>query len=116
MQVLNYTPGAKATLFLEITDGYSHVRMDAVGTPYVSSILLPDFTNDGYDGYMLPLIHLDTGLYAFQYSIPNGAASVGSYLISVSYIHPVHGTNSSATYSLNVSAPYGRYNGTIITT
>ena len=109
MHILNYTPGAKASIFLEVTDGYSNTRIDTLNIPIVSSILLPDFTNDGYDGYSLPLTQLDTGLYAFQFQIPRGAISVGSYFISVSYVHPISFANCTQGYQLIVSAPYGIY-------
>lgn len=115
MHILNYTPGARATVFLEITDGYLNVRVDAVGVPIISSILLPDFTNDGYDGYHLPMTQLDVGLYAFQFLIPSGAISVGSYFISASYVHPYHNAPSSESWQLIVSAPFGQYNATVIT-
>ena len=115
MQILNYSPGSKATIFLEVNDGYSEVRVDAIGTPVVNSILLPDFTNDGYDGYSIPLTHLDTGLYAFQFQIPRGASAVGSYFVSVSYIHPISLQTNTRGFQLIVSAPFGLY-GTSVPT
>lgn len=106
MNILHYTPGSKATIFLEINDGYLG-RINPVGTPVVSSILLPDFSNDGYDGYNLPLTQLDVGLFAFQFQIPRGAISVGSYFIDVSYVHPLSLMINKVGYQLVVSAPYG---------
>lgn len=112
MNILNYSPGQKVTIFLEISDEFSH-RLDPIGLPVISKIMLPDFTNDGYDGYALPMNRLDPGLYSFQFLIPTGATSVGSYFIEASYVHPVSGTLSTVGYQIVVSAPFGLYATTV---
>ena len=116
MQILNYTPGALATIFLEINDGYESTRIDAFSDPIVTNILLPNLTNDGYDGYQIAMTHIDAGLYVFQYQIPSGASAVGSYLIDISYIHPTTFVIKKQAFQLVVSAPFGIYSMTVPTT
>lgn len=110
MQVLSYFPGQIATIFLEVTDGYNNVREDSSTTPVVVRIFKPDLTY--MDGYIQPMDRLDTGLYRFQFTIPTGASAVGSYLVDVAYTDP-DGFNSSATFQVVVTAPFGNFGVTI---
>lgn len=106
MTVLSYTPGQKATIILETfgTDGY---RMDCPDLPIVANIFGPDFMPiDGYGGNMT---QISTGLYGFYYTIPTGAAAVGSYILDVTYIDPITLGNKELIYQLLVNAPYGIY-------
>jgi hypothetical protein len=116
--VLSYFPGQTATIFLEVTDGYSNVRVDSVSMPIISRILLPDLSLR--DGYAQEMTRIDTGLYTFKFTLPTGAASIGSYLVDVLYRSPfTAGGNagndiSYAAYQVIVNAPFGMY--TAITT
>ena len=111
--VLSYFPGQTATIFLEVTDGYSNVRIDSVTTPVISRILLPDLSlRDGYAQYMT---RIDVGLYTFQFTLPTGAAAVGSYLVDVIYRSPFTSGGDSgndisyAAYQVIVNSPFGNY-------
>jgi hypothetical protein len=81
--VLNYTPGATATIFLELKDGYGQ-RMDDGYIPVVQQIILPTFTTA--TGYPQNMTELDIGLYYFQFTLPTGSTAVGSYLVDVAYL------------------------------
>jgi hypothetical protein len=113
MIVLNYSPGQTATIFLETTDGYG--RKDSDTLPIVTQVFLPNLTLAA--GYPNPMIHFSYGLYMAQFTIPTGAASIGSYLIDVSFDNPVGPDGYAQTtqlYQLVVSAPFGQYSGNII--
>lgn len=111
--VLSYSPGQTATIFLEVTDGYSNVRVDSTTTPVVNRIFMPDLTL--MDGYVQDMTRIDTGLYTFQFVLPTGASAVGSYLVDVIYNSPfTAGGNSGddinyAAYQIIVNAPFGNY-------
>ena len=104
--VLNYTPGQVATIFQEIKDGYG-VRTDDGYIPTVDRIIFPGFTVA--TGYPQDMIRLDTGLYYFQFTLPSGAAAVGSYLIDIAYLNPVNGYINTETYQIVVTAPFGNF-------
>lgn len=110
MQVLSYFPGQVATIFLEVTDGYNNIREDSHTTPVVVRIFKPDLTY--MDGYIQAMDRLDTGLYRFQFTIPTGAAAVGSYLVDVAYTDP-GGFHSGALFQIVVTAPFGNFGVTI---
>ncbi len=109
-QILSYFPGQKATIYLEIKDGYG-TRIDAPALPIVSRIIFPALTLA--TGYPQPMIHLDTGLYYYQFVLPTGAVSVGSYLVDVSYINPNNLAVNSETYQIIITAPYGNFSATV---
>jgi len=108
VQILSYFPGQKVTIFLEITDGYG-VRADSVIIPTVDRIIFPELTLA--TGYPQVMTHLDTGLYYYQFTLPTGAASVGSYLIDVSFTN-YQGIVNTHGYQVTVSAPYGNFSVT----
>jgi len=117
MQTLSYFPGQIATIFLEVTDGYSNVRIDSTVIPSVAQIIFPDLSIA--PSYPQNMTRLGVGLYTFHFTLPSGAAAVGSYLIDVKYRNPQNaGGNSgddiaSAAYQIIVTAPFGNFAVTI---
>ncbi len=117
MQILNYFPGQIATIFLEVTDGYNHVRLDSTTTPKVMQVIYPDLSLAS--GFPQNMTKIDSGLYTFQFTIPTGASSVGSYLLDVQYTSPLTQGGDSGNdlsrkiYQLIVNAPFGLYSATI---
>lgn len=109
MQILSYFPGQKVTIFLETTDGYG-VRVDSTTVPTVDRIIFPGLTLA--TGYPQPMIPLDTGLYYYQFDLPTGAISVGSYLVDVSFTNYQDILNTRG-YQITVSAPFGNFSTTI---
>ena len=117
VQILSYSPGQVATIFLEVTDGYSNVRMDSLITPSIERIFYPDLSLA--DGYPQDMTRLDVGLYVFQLTLPSGASAVGSYLIDVIYRSPITAGGDPgddvnyAAYQIIVNAPFGNYGITV---
>lgn len=109
-QILSYFPGQKATIYLETKDGYG-TREDSPSLPVVSRIIFPTLTLA--TGYPQPMIHLDTGLYYYQFVLPTGAVSVGNYLVDVSYINPDNMAVNSEIYQIIVTAPFGNFSATV---
>lgn len=107
--VLSYFPGNKVTIFLEVVDGYG--RVDSFTPPKIDGILFPDFS--AAPGYPKLMTQLGTGLYYHQFTLPTGAASVGSYLVEASYDYQ-DGYSNSQLYQIVVSAPYGNFSTTVI--
>ena len=112
MQQLYYSPGQKVTLYLEVTDGYYNRRFDSLVEPTISKIIFPDLSLA--DGFPQSMTKIGTGLYNFQYILPTGAASVGSYFVDGYYSNPVDGYLSSIGYQVIVTAPYGIYSASIV--
>lgn len=102
--VLSHFPGQKVTLFLEVVDGYG--RVDSFDTPRIDGILMPDFT--AMTGYPQNMVHIGTGLYYFQFTLPTGAAAIGSYMAEASYNYQ-DGYVNSQLYQIVVTAPFGNF-------
>lgn len=112
--ILQYTPGQLVTILLETLNA-SGVRADGYtppdGYPIITNIYYPDFSL--FTGYPQNMEKLDTGLYYFQFSLPTGAAAVGSYLVDG--YHHVPGTSdgySKSLYQILVNAPFGIFGAT----
>ena len=111
--VLSYFPGQTATIFLEVTDGYSNVRVDSIDLPSITQVIYPDLS--AAENYPQDMTRIGLGLYTFQLTIPSGAVAVGSYLVDVIYRSPfTAGGNSGddinyAAYQIIVNAPFGSY-------
>ena len=106
IQTLFFSPGQQVNIFLEIKDGYGS-RVDALSLPFVSKVIFPGLTLAAE--YPQDMVPVETGLYYYQFILPTGAASVGSYLVDVSYIHPETGVINSQLYQILVSAPFGNF-------
>lgn len=104
INILQYFPGQRVTLFLEVVDGYG--RVDSLSTPQIDGILMPDFT--AMVGYPQNMIRLGTGLYYHQFMLPTGAASVGSFLAEASYNYQ-DGYVNSQLYQIVVNAAFGNF-------
>jgi len=110
LQTLSYFPGQTATIFLEVldingqrADGYSHDGYP----PEITRLVFPDLTLAvGYPAYMTKL---DVGLYYYQFILPTGAISVGSYLVDIMYINPSTSYPNTSLYQIAVNAPYGNF-------
>ena len=113
---LYYFPGQKATVFLETKDGYARADagtpFDGYAEPVITRIIFPDLSLAV--GFPQPMIKLDTGLYFFQFTLPTGAASVGSYLVDVTYNVPNTGYFTTNIFKIIVTAPFGNFGMTVI--
>ena len=110
-QILYYSPGQVVTAILETfnSDGY---RQDSSSLPIVSRVIFPAFTLAS--NYPQSMIKLDTGLYYYQFTLPTGAAAIGSYIIDVLYADPVTSILKEKAYQVICNAPYGNFG--IVTT
>lgn len=106
IQTLSYFPAQTATVFLETLDGYGQ-RADGYTIPVITRLVFPDLTLAA--GYPTSMTKLDTGLYYYQFVLPSGAVSVGSYLVDIAYDNPGTGYMNTALYQIAVNAPYGFY-------
>ena len=105
----NYNPGQLVTFFQEVLDGY-HQRTDDGYIPVVTRIIVPGFTLA--TGYPQSMTRLDVGLYYFQFLLPNGAISVGTYFVDIIYMDPDSGLLVNASRQIVVTAPFGQYGTT----
>jgi hypothetical protein len=104
---LSYSPGQTATVFLETLDGYGQ-RADGYPAPVITRLVFPDLTLAA--GYPVNMVQLDVGLYYYQFVLPSGAFSIGSYLVDISYTNPATGyTSNTELYQIMVSAAYGNF-------
>ncbi len=105
--ILSYSPGQKATLFLETLNA-SGIRTNSATTPSLTRVILPSGVIPT-DGYPAALTSRGTGLYSISFLLQTGAAAVGSYLAEVTYTSPVTSQISIATYQLLVSPTAGMF-------
>jgi len=112
---LYYFPGQKATVFLETKDGYvradASLPFDGYAVPVITRVVFPDLSLAA--GFPKPMIKLDTGLYFFQFTLPTGGSSVGSYLVDVTYNVPNTSYFTTKLYQLIVTAPFGNFGVTV---
>jgi hypothetical protein len=108
--ILNYTPGQVVTFYQEVKDGYDQRTNDGY-TPVVTRIILPCLTLS--TGYPVDMTYVDVGLYYFQFQLPGGAASVGTYFIDIVYMNPDTQLLVNDSRQVIVTAPYGNF-GTFI--
>lgn len=112
MQVLSYFPGQEVTIILESfnADGYradGYQLPDGYILPGIKRIIKPNFTE--MDNYPTNMIRLDTGLFYYKFTLPKGAAAVGSYLVDVAYYDPISTNTKQTLYQIVVTAPYGNF-------
>ena len=116
IQTLAYSPGQTATIFLETLDSNGE-RADGyvdgyLSLPVITRLIFPDLTLA--EGYPTNMTRLDLGLYYYQFVLPTGATSVGSYLVDISYVNPSTSYKNTALYQIAVNAPYGNYGATSV--
>lgn len=113
--VLAQMPGQNVTIIHQVLniDGY---RQDGYivpgysgpnGEPVIARIVLPKFTLA--TGYPVTMVKLDTGLYAYSFTLPQGAASVGLYVVDIYWYHPTDFALQQDYVLVNVTAPFGLY-------
>ena len=105
--VLNYTPGQQVTIFQEVKDGYGQ-RVDDGYIPAVDRIFYPPLFQQ-LPNFPQLMTKLDVGLYYFQFTLPVGAAAVGSWLVDIIYLNPTTGLINYHTYQIVVTAPFGNF-------
>jgi len=98
---LYYFPGQKATVFLETLNAVD-IRADGYtspdGYPVIDRVIFPDLSLAA--NFPKNMVKLDVGLYFFQFTLPIGAAAVGSYLVDGHYNIPL-GTSITLASSGN---------------
>lgn len=113
-QILFYNPGQLATITLDIT--VNGVRSDGYGypsiLPIVERIIFPNLMVAA--NYPQNMKRLDIGLYEFSFTLPQGAASVGTYMIDVICLDPITSNPTTVLYQVIVTAPFGLYSASTI--
>ena len=109
INVLYYSPGQKASIFLETLDD-DGARADGSSIPVVTRVIFPDLTLA--ENFPQNMVKLDVGLYFFQFTLPKTGTSIGSYLVDVLYNKPGTSDNYNTLYQLVVNAPFGMYSVT----
>jgi hypothetical protein len=107
--ILNASPGQTVTLVFQTLDGYGQ-RADGYAPPAITRIIFPNLSLAS--GYPQNMTRLDVGLYNFKVILPPLAASVGSYIVDVSYIDPATMHVQMTFFQIVVSAPFGQYSAT----
>jgi len=114
-QIMNYSPGSRVTLYLETIDAtgiladadYTSHTIDGYHGPTIHRLILPNFQIDGY--YPQPMTRFDAGIYYYQFVLPVGAASLGSFFADIDFLDPATDTMRHHAFQILVSAPYGLY-------
>jgi len=77
------------------SDGYYY--------PVVQSVMFPDLSLA--TGYPASMIRIGKGLYINGLTLPTGASSIGTYVVSISRIE--NGKFILETYAINAARPFG---------
>lgn len=109
--VLSYMPGQTVTVVQQVlnSDGY---RADGYLPPVVARVVVPGFTLST-GTYPIFMTKLDTGLYAYNFTLPSGAVAVGTYIVDIYWYHPTTNFLQQDFVQVNVTAPFGIYNVTV---
>jgi len=105
-QILNYSPGQRVTIILQVLDA-TFIRADSPITPTVFRIISPSLTL--LVGYPAVFTKLDTGLYSYSFTLPAGAAAVGTFIVDYFWQSPDDNSNRQDYVQVNVTAPLGAY-------
>lgn len=81
-EVLQYAPGSQVTVLLQTLNA-AGVREDGYSVPVVHSVILPDLSVSLL--YPLNMIKISTGLYYHKFTLPSGAAAIGTYIVDLSW-------------------------------
>lgn len=105
---LSANPDQNVTIAIQVLDGYGQ-RTDGYTsdgyTPQVDFVITPNGSQ--FSGYPENMARISEGLYNSTIVIPSGIASVGTYLASVSWIHPDNGTTQYELFLIHVARPFG---------
>ena len=74
-------PGKTVSLSLLVYDDGDLV--DSLTNPAITNIYKPNLTV--VDGYPQNMIKIDTGIYIFNYTVPNHPSSIGNFIIDIEY-------------------------------
>ncbi len=77
--------GHQVTLILQVLDSTGK-RADSHINPNIDRILSPTFNQAV--GYPLNMIKISTGFYYYKFNAPTNLASVGTYIVDVSWHDP----------------------------
>lgn len=109
-----YTPGQTVTIVQQVfnldgyrADGYTFSGSGPLGVPVIARLINPDFTLA--TGYPAAMTKLDTGLYAFSFTLPTGGTSVGTYIVDGYWYHPDTLQLQQDVTQIIVMAPFGLY-------
>lgn len=108
-QIIQHSPGQQVTIMLETTNSINE-RISPTTAPNIDKILTPSLTE--LDGYPQAMTELYVGLYYFQFTLPSGASSVGTYVVDTSWVNPSTSATIKNVFLIVVSAPYGIYSVT----
>ena len=130
MYTLFSLPGQLVTIFLETLNssgqradgyydgyfsgyyngGYNNFDDGYIILPYITRIIFPDLSLA--NGFPQDMVKLDIGLYYYQFTLPSGATSTGSYFIDVSYLDPASNLIKQQGYQLLCIPIFGQYGST----
>lgn len=96
-------PGQVVTFSLQTIDGYG-ARVDGY-VPRVMQVLFPDLTASS--GFPSNMQRIGTGLYIHQLTIPAGATSVGTFIVSTLFTDPDTNSPQWDVFLINVALPFG---------
>jgi hypothetical protein len=112
--VLNYFPGQQATIVFEVLNslGERSDAFDGYGgpgfPPQITRIIFPNLSLAG--GYPQNMMRLDVGLFMAQFTLPQQASAVGTYIVDILYYDPDSPNQPENTFvQVICNAPQGNY-------
>ena len=116
--VLSYSPGQTVTLVHQVfnadgyrADGYNFINSGPLGAPVIARVIHPGLTLSS--GFPIAMNRIDTGLYTYSFTLPTGAAAVGTYIVDIYWYHPTTTNLQQDMILINVTAPFGLYSATV---
>ncbi len=107
--ILNYSPGQLVSCFLQTLNS-AGIRADGYALPVADRII---FHNHSVaDGYPKNFEKLGVSFHRLQFTLPNGAAAIGSYILDYTYFDPDTAQPKQGFIQVQVSSPMGKYSAT----
>jgi hypothetical protein len=100
------SPGQNVSLVVQTTD-FNGSRVDGY-MPNVESVIFPDLSSAS--GYPQNMQRIDTGLYMHVLTIPTGVVSLGTFIVSMRWVHPNTGLIVYSLAQIQVAMPFGNSN------
>lgn len=100
---LSANPGQTIIIAVQTLDGYGS-RVDGY-IPQIDFVMAP--SGSEFSGFPSQMTRITEGLYNSAISLPTGLSAVGTYLVSVSWLHPDTNAPQYELFLINAGLPFG---------
>ena len=99
-------PGQNVSITVQVRNQFGE-RQNSASPPSIDFVYSPSL--QALSGYPANMTNINTGLYTIVFDVPNGTSNLGTYIASVSWIHPGNGFTQYELFCINVIYPFSAY-------